>query len=170
MGRHRGTGGIPLRQGTGATSAPELKAPAGSAGCTEQEGGGLRGVPHVERSSDRQRLQEARRRFRASGGPKGQAAAILAPEIGKRDPPVRRYRIIGSSAGFIYLPSGRFNLWKMPVRMKAPQIDANASMAYVCHRQYASLRYTKAIISNFNNKDIDVNHSIDYFLCLFKTL
>jgi hypothetical protein len=41
----------------------------------------------MEKSSDRQWLQEARRRFRASGGPKGHAATILGPEFGKRDPP-----------------------------------------------------------------------------------
>ena len=74
--------------GTGAAAAPEPEVPTGSAGCTEQEGGGLRGgVPHMGRSSDRQWLQGARRRPRASGGPKGRAAAILGPEFGKRDPP-----------------------------------------------------------------------------------
>ena len=40
--------------GYGAAAASEPTAPAGSAGCTEKEGGGLRGeVPHMEKSSDR---------------------------------------------------------------------------------------------------------------------
>ena len=62
MGRHHGTGAIPpavtdrvlLRHGTGNVAAPEPKAPAGSAGCTEQDDGCLRGgLPHMERSSSR---------------------------------------------------------------------------------------------------------------------
>ena len=74
-------------RGTRAATAPEPKAPAGLAGCTEQEGGGLQGgVSHMKKSSDRQWLHEARRRFRAWGGAKGQSASIMEPEFGKRDP------------------------------------------------------------------------------------
>ena len=114
--------------GTGAAAAPEPKAPAGSAGRTEQKGGGFRGgVPHMERSSDRQWLQGARCRPEHRGGRRDMRQLSWDQSSGSGTPPAHRHldaiRHTNLTLGTVYTMARytmatrpRAEQWKDPAR------------------------------------------------------